>query len=99
MTAAERALRSGASWGIPNDNEWDLAERLIARMPALGQVRFTNSGTEAVMSAIRIARGATGRDDVIMTKDGYHGSSDIALTTSGTSTRESARARTVTTLT
>jgi glutamate-1-semialdehyde 2,1-aminomutase len=83
VEAAERALRDGASWGIPNDREWQLAERLIARMPALGQVRFTNSGTEAVMSAIRIARGATGRDGIIMTKDGYHGSSDVALTTSG----------------
>lgn len=83
--AAERAIRQGASWGIPNLPEWDLADAMISRLPGLGQVRFTNSGTEAVMSAVRLARAVTGRDGVIMTKDGYHGSSDLALLTSGPS--------------
>ena len=83
VEAAERAIRTGASWGIPNEDEWELAELLIRRLPGLGQVRFTNSGTEAVMAAIRIARSITGRDSLIMTKDGYHGSSDAALSTSG----------------
>ncbi|WP_417503821.1 aspartate aminotransferase family protein [Microbacterium sp.] len=83
VEAAERVIRAGSSWGIPNAEEWELADRLLARLPGLDQVRFTNSGTEAVMAAIRIARGATGRDDVIMTKHGYHGSSDLALSTSG----------------
>jgi glutamate-1-semialdehyde 2,1-aminomutase len=83
VEAAERAIRSGASWGIPNLAEWELAETLLGRLPGLDQIRFTNSGTEAVMAAIRLARALTGRDGVIMTKDGYHGSSDIALATSG----------------
>lgn len=83
--AAERALRRGASWGIPNDDEWALAEAVLARMPGLGQIRFTNSGTEAVMSAIRLARAVTGRDGIAMTRDGYHGSSDVALLASGPS--------------
>ncbi|MFZ3572195.1 aspartate aminotransferase family protein [Streptomyces sp. BH097] len=81
--AATKALSSGASWGIPNLNEWELADRLLSRLPDLDQVRFTNSGTEAVMSAIRIARAGTGRDRVIVTKGGYHGTSDIALVPGG----------------
>ncbi|MFV0461480.1 MAG: aminotransferase class III-fold pyridoxal phosphate-dependent enzyme [Actinomycetales bacterium] len=85
VEAAEKALRDGASWGVPNLTEWDLAEVLLQRLPGLGQVRFTNSGTEAVMSAIRVARAVTGRDGVIMTKDGYHGSSDVALLAGGPS--------------
>lgn len=81
--AAARALSSGASWGIPNLDEWELAELLMSRLPALDQVRFTNSGTEAVMAAIRIARGSTGRDRVIATDGGYHGTSDVALVPGG----------------
>ncbi|MHC5263244.1 aspartate aminotransferase family protein [Streptomyces sp. UC4497] len=81
--AATKALSSGASWGIPNLNEWELADRLLSRLPDLDQVRFTNSGTEAVMSAIRIARAGTGRERVIVTKGGYHGTSDIALVPGG----------------
>jgi glutamate-1-semialdehyde 2,1-aminomutase len=83
VAAAERAIRSGSSWGIPNTAEWELAETLLGRLPGLDQIRFTNSGTEAVMAAIRLTRAFTGRDDVIMTKDGYHGSSDVALSTAG----------------
>lgn len=81
--AATKALSSGASWGIPNLHEWELAELLISRLPALDQVRFANSGTEAVMSAIRIARAGTGRERVIVTKGGYHGTSDVALVPGG----------------
>lgn len=81
--AATKALSSGASWGIPNLDEWELAELLLSRLSELDQVRFTNSGTEAVMSAIRIARANTGRDRVIVTKSGYHGTSDIALVPGG----------------
>lgn len=81
--AAIAALSAGASWGIPNLSEWELAERLLSRFPYLDQARFMNSGTEAVMSAIRIARGATGRERVIVTKGGYHGTSDVALVSGG----------------
>jgi glutamate-1-semialdehyde 2,1-aminomutase len=77
--AAERALRGGASFGLPNLYEWEHAELILARFPALDQVRYTNSGTEAVMTAIRVARASTGRDGVIVVQDGYHGSSDVAL--------------------
>lgn len=83
VEAAERAIRSGSSWGLPNEGEWALADELLGRLDGLDQIRFTNSGTEADMAAIRIARSVTGRDDVIMTKDGYHGSSDVALASSG----------------
>lgn len=83
--AATKALSSGASWGIPNFYEWELAELLLSRLPDLDQVRFANSGTEAVMSAVRIARAATGRERVIVTKGGYHGTSDIALVPGGPS--------------
>ncbi|WP_024820595.1 aspartate aminotransferase family protein [Arthrobacter sp. 31Y] len=81
--AATKALTAGASWGIPNLYEWELADLLLSRLPELDQVRFANSGTEAVMSAIRIARASTGRERVIVTKGGYHGTSDVALVPGG----------------
>lgn len=81
--AATKALSDGASWGIPNLYEWELADVLLSRLSDLDQVRFANSGTEAVMSAVRIARAATGRDRVIVTKGGYHGTSDVALAAGG----------------
>ncbi|TDP89765.1 glutamate-1-semialdehyde 2,1-aminomutase [Leucobacter luti] len=83
--AAIKALSAGASWGIPNLWEWELAELLLKRVPSLDQVRFTNSGTEAVMSALRIARAATGRDKIVVTRGGYHGTSDVALVPGGPS--------------
>lgn len=83
--AATKALSSGASWGIPNLYEWELADLLLSRLPELDQVRFANSGTEAVMSALRIARASTGRERVIVTKGGYHGTSDVALVPGGPS--------------
>ncbi|WP_240422878.1 aspartate aminotransferase family protein [Leucobacter sp. wl10] len=83
VEAATKALSEGASWGIPNLYEWDLAELLLARLPQLDQVRFANSGTEAVMSAIRIARASTGRERVIVTRGGYHGTSEVALVPGG----------------
>ena len=87
IEAAEKALREGSCWGIPNLYEWDHAEQLLARLPGLDQVRYTNSGTEAVMTAIRLARAATGRDGCLMTWNGYHGSSDVALCTGGAKDR------------
>jgi len=84
-SAATIALSEGASWGIPNLYEWELADLLLSRFPALDQVRFANSGTEAVMAAIRIARAGTGRERVIVTKGGYHGTSEVALVPGGPS--------------
>lgn len=83
VEAAEKALRSGASFGLPNFYEWDHAQLLLERFPELDQVRYTNSGTEAVMTALRVARAGTGRDACIVVRDGYHGTSDVALCASG----------------
>lgn len=81
--AAERTLRDGASFGLPNLNEWAHAELMLQRFPGLDQVRYTNSGTEAVMTALRVARASTGRDGVVVVQDGYHGTSDVALVAGG----------------
>src|SRR5262249_50807161 len=59
------------------------AEVLLDRLPSLDQVRYVNSGTEAVMTAIRVARAATGRDACIMLRGSYHGTSDAALVAGG----------------
>ncbi|MBS1843832.1 MAG: aminotransferase class III-fold pyridoxal phosphate-dependent enzyme [Actinobacteria bacterium] len=83
IEAAEGALRNGSSFGLPNPYEWDHAEVLLERLPWLDQVRYVNSGTEAVMTAIRVARAATGRDGTIMLKGSYHGTSDTALVAGG----------------
>ncbi|MDR6958312.1 glutamate-1-semialdehyde 2,1-aminomutase [Pseudomonas brassicacearum] len=83
VEAASRVIKNGSCWGIPNKQEWEHAELLLARLPGLDQVRYTNSGTEAVMTAVRVARGVTGRDGIIMMQNGYHGSSDLALCTGG----------------
>lgn len=83
VEAAERALRDGASFGLPNLHEWRHAELLLQRFPDLDQVRYTNSGTEAVMTALRVARAHTARDACIVVQDGYHGTSDVALCAGG----------------
>ena len=85
LEAANAVMRGGTCWGVPNAEEWELAELLLQRMPGYDQIRFANSGTEAVMSAFRIARAFTGRDRIVMTKDGFHGTSDTALSASGPS--------------
>jgi glutamate-1-semialdehyde 2,1-aminomutase len=80
ITAAMvRAMEAGSCFGLPTHNEVELAEELQARMPALEQLRFTNSGTEAVMLAIRTARAVTGRPRVLRFADCYHGSSDVVV--------------------
>jgi glutamate-1-semialdehyde 2,1-aminomutase len=83
VEAAERTLRDGASFGLPNLHEWRHAELMLQRFPELDQVRYTNSGTEAVMTALRVTRAHTGRDACIVVEDGYHGTSDVALCAGG----------------
>jgi len=84
VTAALRAaIEAGTSFGAPTAPEVDLAERLLARYPSCQQVRFVNSGTEATMSALRLARGATGRDKVIKFAGNYHGHADSLLVSAG----------------
>lgn len=63
--AVERAVKDGLSFGAPTRREVDIAERMISMVPNIEMVRMVNSGTEAVMSALRLARGATGRDKLI----------------------------------
>lgn len=81
VEVVEQAVRDGSCFGIPNTYEWDHAETLLGRLPGMDQVRYANSGTEAVMTAIRAARGHTGRDSVVVVRDAYHGTSDVALST------------------
>jgi glutamate-1-semialdehyde 2,1-aminomutase len=78
-----RAAERGSSFGAPTEAETQLAERIAAAMPSIEKVRFTNSGTEAVMTAIRLARGATGRDKIVKFIGGYHGHGDALLVRPG----------------
>lgn len=80
---ASRALADGASFGLPHASEVDHARRLVARFPGLDRVRYANSGTEAVMTAVRVARAHTGRDLVVVTDGAYHGLADAVLPSGG----------------
>ena len=81
--AVERAVKDGLSFGAPTRREVDIAERMISMVPNIEMVRMVNSGTEAVMSALRLARGATGRDKLIKFEGCYHGHSDALLVKAG----------------
>jgi glutamate-1-semialdehyde 2,1-aminomutase len=80
VEAAAEALRDGFCFGLPTEAELDLAEALCERVPAVERVRFANSGTEAVMMAIRAARAFTGRARVLRFDGAYHGTYDAVLT-------------------
>ncbi len=81
-TVIEKA-RQGLSFGAPTEIETTLADRVCDIMPGMDMVRFVNSGTEATMSAIRLARGYTGRDKIIKFEGCYHGHSDSLLVKAG----------------
>ncbi len=83
--AVEKAVCDGLSFGAPTEREVDIAELMIQMVPNIEMVRMVNSGTEAVMSALRLARGATGRDKVIKFEGCYHGHSDSMLVKAGSS--------------
>ncbi|MEO6700969.1 MAG: aminotransferase class III-fold pyridoxal phosphate-dependent enzyme, partial [Jatrophihabitantaceae bacterium] len=83
VEAVQRAASSGLSFGTPTLGEIELAEEIIARVAAVEEVRLVNSGTEATMSAIRLARGATGRRKVIKFAGCYHGHVDSLLASAG----------------
>jgi glutamate-1-semialdehyde 2,1-aminomutase len=83
VEAIERAARNSASFGASTASEADLAERVIACYPAIERLRFVSSGTEAAMSAIRLARAATGRKIVVKFEGCYHGHSDGLLVKAG----------------
>src|SRR5262245_42532821 len=85
VAAVEEAVRQGASFGAPTERESELAQRVIDAMPSIEMVRMVSSGTEASMSAIRLARGFTGRDVIVKFAGCYHGHVDSLLVQAGSS--------------
>ena len=83
VEAVRRAVTEGSAFGAPTYREVLLAEAIVARVPGVEMVRMTSSGTEATMSAIRLARGLTGRSRVVKFGGCYHGASDSLLAESG----------------
>jgi len=83
LEAVQRAVVDGLSFGAPTEREVELAEALIALVPGLEQVRLVSSGTEAAMSALRLARGATGRALIVKFEGCYHGHADALLVKAG----------------
>ncbi|MGA3081255.1 MAG: glutamate-1-semialdehyde 2,1-aminomutase [Terracidiphilus sp.] len=83
VEAIQRAARNSASFGASTAAEADLAERVVACYPAIEKLRFVSSGTEATMSAIRLARAATGRKIIVKFEGCYHGHSDGLLVKAG----------------
>jgi glutamate-1-semialdehyde 2,1-aminomutase len=83
LEAVHRAVDEGLSYGAPTEREIELAEAIVALVPGLEQVRLVSSGTEAAMSAIRLARGATGRSKLIKFEGCYHGHADALLVKAG----------------
>ncbi|NUN15467.1 MAG: glutamate-1-semialdehyde 2,1-aminomutase [Myxococcales bacterium] len=83
VLAIQQAAARGLSYGAPTESEVELAELIRAALPSMEKVRLVNSGTEATMSAIRVARGFTGRDDIIKFTGCYHGHADHLLVKSG----------------
>ena len=83
VAAVQRAVEGGLSFGAPTPPETVLAKKICSLMPAIEKVRMVNSGTEAAMSAIRLARGFTGRDKIIKFEGCYHGHADALLVKAG----------------
>jgi glutamate-1-semialdehyde 2,1-aminomutase len=85
IEATMAAVRKGSSYGAPCEHESELAELVVEAIPSVDMVRFVSSGTEATMSAIRLARGFTGRDLIIKFAGCYHGHVDSLLVSAGSS--------------
>lgn len=83
LEAVQKAALDGFSFGAPTEREVELAEAIIAQVPSVEQVRLVSSGTEAGMSAIRLARGATGRSKIVKFEGCYHGHADALLVKAG----------------
>ena len=84
VTAAlEAAVRRGTSFGAPTEAESELAQMIVDAVPSIEKVRLVNSGTEATMSAIRLARGFTGREGIVKFAGNYHGHVDSLLVAAG----------------
>lgn len=85
VNATIEAIRGGSSYGAPTERETELAQLVVDAVPSIEMVRFTSSGTEAAMSAIRLARGYTGRDLIVKFAGCYHGHVDSLLVSAGSS--------------
>ena len=83
IQAIGRALEQGTSFGAPTELEVELADLVVATVPSVEKIRMVNSGTEATMSAIRLARGFTGRDVIVKFDGCYHGHADTLLVDAG----------------
>jgi glutamate-1-semialdehyde 2,1-aminomutase len=83
LDAVQRAAVEGLSFGAPTEREIELAEAILEQVPSCEQVRLVSSGTEAGMSALRLARGATGRSKIIKFEGCYHGHADALLVKAG----------------
>ena len=83
LAAVQETLKKGLSFGAPTAIETAMADRICELMPAIEMVRMVNSGTEATMSAIRLARGFTGRDKIVKFEGCYHGHADSLLVKAG----------------
>ncbi len=83
VDAVQRAAAAGTSYGAPTEREVELAEAIAARVPSVEKVRLVSSGTEAAMTAVRLARGATGRAKVLKFAGCYHGHVDALLVAAG----------------
>ncbi len=85
VRAVEETVRRGSSFGAPTELETELAELIVDAIPSMEMVRFVSSGTEASMSALRLARGFTGRDRIVKFAGCYHGHVDSLLVQAGSS--------------
>ena len=83
VDAVQRAVLEGFSFGAPTEREIELVEEILSLMPSMDMVRLVSSGTEACMSALRLARGATGRSKIIKFEGCYHGHADALLVKAG----------------
>ena len=83
LEAVQKAVMDGFSFGAPTEREVELAEEIIKLVPSIEMVRLVSSGTEAAMSALRLARGVTGRDKIIKFEGCYHGHADALLVKAG----------------
>jgi glutamate-1-semialdehyde 2,1-aminomutase len=83
LDAVQKAARDGLSFGAPTEREIELAEAILSLVPSMEQVRLVSSGTEAAMSALRLARGATGRSKIVKFEGCYHGHADALLVKAG----------------
>jgi glutamate-1-semialdehyde 2,1-aminomutase len=83
VSALEEAIKGGTSYGAPTQAEVEMAEAIIEMVPSIEMVRMVNSGTEATMTAIRLARGFTGREKIVKFEGCYHGHADSLLVSAG----------------